>query len=194
MDSVTRTRKIIVDAASDQFDLYGPHKTTMISVASIADVARATLYLHFPNKRALYAATLTKATDEMAASVGALLLEPISAQMKLRRWVELTASTYSDNKVFFSAIAEEAEFTIKEVAESVLQEHRKQLLVMLTNILAQGVAVGDLRDINVTYVAELMYDLGTIVVVNALSGKTAAPLSDMLGVMDDLFHRGISTT
>jgi AcrR family transcriptional regulator len=55
-DSMDRTRAKITQAAIELHGRIGPAATTMSAVAERAGVTRATLYRHFPNESALFAA------------------------------------------------------------------------------------------------------------------------------------------
>jgi AcrR family transcriptional regulator len=55
-DSMDRTRARITRAAIELHGSVGPAATTMSAVAERAGVTRATLYRHFPNEEALFAA------------------------------------------------------------------------------------------------------------------------------------------
>jgi AcrR family transcriptional regulator len=186
------TRDLILDAALTQFDRFGPSKTSMNDIADEAGLARATLYLHFPNKKALYAAALGRATDALVAAVEAMMDGTLSAQRKLRRFMELTTETYTANRVFLSAVIDKPNFVIRDVASAALKHHRLQLISLVRVILEQGVASEEFRNIDTGKVAELMYELGTHLVVKEISGTGDHPLSEMLRVMDDVFALGIT--
>jgi AcrR family transcriptional regulator len=186
------TRDLILDAALTQFDRFGPGKTSMNDIADEAGLARATLYLHFPNKKALYAAALGRATDALVAAVEAMMGETLSAQRRLRRFMELTTETYTANRVFLSAVIDKPNFVIRDVASAALKNHRLQLISLVRIILEQGVASEEFRNIDAAKVAELMYELGTHLVVKEVSGTGDHPLSEMLRVMDDVFSLGIT--
>ena len=55
-DAMARTRQQITTAAVELHGTVGPAATTMSAVAERAGVTRATLYRHFPNEAALFAA------------------------------------------------------------------------------------------------------------------------------------------
>lgn len=55
-DGVAQTRRRIVDAAVALHTTLGPARTSLAAVAARAGVQRHTLYAHFPDRRALFAA------------------------------------------------------------------------------------------------------------------------------------------
>ncbi|MDP6377325.1 MAG: TetR/AcrR family transcriptional regulator [Pseudomonadales bacterium] len=188
----TETRDLILDAALTQFDRFGPTKTTMNDIACAAGLARATLYLHFPNKKALYTAALERATHSLVAACEALMDQPLSSQRKLRRFVELTTEIYTANRVFLSAVIDEPNFVLRDVADNALKAHRQKQISFLRAILDQGVVAREFRRIDTEKVAELMHELGILLVVKEVTGTGEHPLSEMLRVMDDVFALGIT--
>ena len=189
---LTETHELILDAALTQFDQFGPTKTTMNDIAREAGLARATLYLHFPNKKALYGAALTRATDTLVTACEALMDEQLTSQRKLRRFVELTTETYTANPAFLSAMTDEPSFVLRKIANKILETHREKQISFLCAILDQGVATNEFRAIDTARVAELMHELGTLLIMKEVTGTGKHPLPDMLRVMDDVFALGIT--
>ena len=63
------TRKKIITAAKTLFDKQGFHETTMEQIAEKADVAKKTLYNHFPVKEAILAEFVERATKGLAPNL-----------------------------------------------------------------------------------------------------------------------------
>jgi AcrR family transcriptional regulator len=57
-NAMGRTRAAVIDGAQRAVEKHGSRKATMADVASLAGVAKATLYNHFRTKRDVYAATI----------------------------------------------------------------------------------------------------------------------------------------
>ena len=55
----------IIEAAKDVFLRFGFRKTSMDDLARAAGLSRQGLYLHFPNKQALFKTMVTRLTEEM---------------------------------------------------------------------------------------------------------------------------------
>jgi AcrR family transcriptional regulator len=62
-----RTRAAVIDGAQRAVEKYGSRKATMADVASLAGVAKATLYNHFRTKRDVYAATVEAEVHALGA-------------------------------------------------------------------------------------------------------------------------------
>lgn len=63
----------IIEAAKDVFQRYGFKKTSMDDLARAAGLSRQGLYLHFPNKQALFKAMVMRLLDAMRMDARAAL-------------------------------------------------------------------------------------------------------------------------
>jgi AcrR family transcriptional regulator len=64
-------RALIVDAAAAEFGRRGHRYARMDDIAGAAGVTKAVLYDHFPSKGALHAEVVTRASNELVATVAA---------------------------------------------------------------------------------------------------------------------------
>lgn len=81
-DSLDPRRAAILGAAFDTFCQYGFRRTTMEDIARAALQSRAALYLHYPNKQAIYRALVQHYFDVTEARMRAALvpgLDPVQA-------------------------------------------------------------------------------------------------------------------
>jgi AcrR family transcriptional regulator len=62
-------RKLIVEAAAAEFGRRGHRDARMEDIARAAGVTKAVLYDHFPNKGALHAEVVTRASDDLVGTV-----------------------------------------------------------------------------------------------------------------------------
>lgn len=185
------TRNKILSAADIQFCRFGPKKTSMEEIAVEAGLSRATLYLHFSSKRELYEALLRQVTDDFMLEVEALVGEGHPAPVKFRRFVELTAATYSHKPLLLAALTEDKHFSLVRFAEPVMQDYRQQILNAIRRILQQGVEEGTLRKIEVDVTAYLLYELGTQLLIKALTNNSDFSLKTTLDAMDSMVALGI---
>ena len=66
----------ILDSATKMFGRYGIQKTTLSEVASLARVAKATIYNYFGNKDQVYLEVLQREVDELSIKQRLLLKRP----------------------------------------------------------------------------------------------------------------------
>ncbi|HET7529716.1 MAG TPA: helix-turn-helix domain-containing protein [Mycobacteriales bacterium] len=95
-NAMARTRAAVLDGAGRAVEKHGSRRATMSDIASLAGVAKGTLYNHFRTKDAVYAAAIdagvrslaeecvTVAADELAEAL-ALAADRLSSLPALRR-------------------------------------------------------------------------------------------------------------
>ena len=66
-NAMGRTRAAVIDGAQRAVEKHGSRKATMADIASLAGVAKATLYNHFRTKRDVYAATVEAEVHALGA-------------------------------------------------------------------------------------------------------------------------------
>jgi AcrR family transcriptional regulator len=66
-NAMGRTRAAVLDGAARAVEKHGARKATMADIASLAGIAKGTLYNHFRAKEAVYAAALDAAIRGLAA-------------------------------------------------------------------------------------------------------------------------------
>src|ERR1700759_5711760 len=66
-NAMARTRAAVLDGASRAVEKHGARKATMADIASLAGIAKGTLYNHFRAKEAVYAAALDAGVRTLAA-------------------------------------------------------------------------------------------------------------------------------
>jgi AcrR family transcriptional regulator len=75
-DRAEATRNALVATARHLFVEHGYHETSTEQIVALAGVGtRGALYHHFPDKRALFLAVFEAVEEDLAAAVGALLVE-----------------------------------------------------------------------------------------------------------------------
>jgi len=185
------TRQKILVAAAEQFRRVGPKKTSMQQIARHAGLARATLYLHFSGKKALYGALLEEITESFVDEVKGLVKSEKSAPRKFRDMVQLTAATYASNPVLLAALSGDSEFSIEQVATPIMTAYGEAILEPMREILTQGIEESSIRKIDVDRTAYLIYELGNHLLVKELAGQGTFRLDEILDTMDDMVFNGI---
>ena len=185
-------RGAILDAARRRFLRFGPRKTTMDEVAREAHCSRATLYTHFRSKEELYGSLLEKDAEKFIREAKGVVEKKWGAGRKIRRIVELTRDIYARNHVLRLALVRDDELTLETVAHSFTRDQEKQIIKLLKRVPEEGMAEGTVRPVDAERVAYLMFHLGRFLVERETSGARDYPFDEIIGLMDDLFARGIA--
>jgi AcrR family transcriptional regulator len=185
------TRGAILEAARGRFLRFGPRKTTMDEVARAAGCSRTTLYSHFRNMEDVYGSLLEQDAEAFIRDASAAV-ENAAAGAKIRAMVEITRVTYARNDVLRMALTGDAEMSLEGVAHVYTRGQERRIIELLRQILEDGVREGSLRDIDPERVAYLMFHLGNVLVDREVSGAGDYDFDEIMGVMDDVFARGIA--
>jgi AcrR family transcriptional regulator len=80
---MARTRAAVLDGAARAVEKHGARKATMADIASLAGIAKGTLYNHFRAKEAVYAAALDAGIKGLAAECGLAARENLAEALAL---------------------------------------------------------------------------------------------------------------
>ncbi len=82
-NAMARTRSAVLDGAARAVEKHGARKATMADIASLAGIAKGTLYNHFRAKEAVYAAALDAGIRGLAAECVAAAQEDLAEALAL---------------------------------------------------------------------------------------------------------------
>ncbi len=187
-----RARAQILEAAARRYARFGPRKTTMAEVAGEAGCSRATLYVHFPSKEALYAGLLARETGAFLEELERAMARERGALARLRAVFEATRRSYADNPVLRGALTGDAEMSIEAVAGPATRDYEARVTALLRGLLDEGVEEGALRAVDTEAAAYLMFQLGRLLVTREITGRGDHSFERVLGAMSDLLARGLA--
>jgi AcrR family transcriptional regulator len=183
---------VILEAARARFVRFGPRKTTMEEVARAAGCSRTTLYSHFRNMEDLYGSLLEQDAETFIRDATEAVDLAVGAGAKIRAMVETTRATYARNHVLRMAFTRDTEMSLEGAAHVYTTGQERRIIELLRGVVSDGVREGSLRDIDPERVAYLMFHLGTVLVEREVSGNGDYDFDEIIGVMDDVFARGIA--
>lgn len=138
-----RVRKVILDAATDVLVNRGAHEVTAARVAEHADVARTTVYRHWPDQRALLLATIDALTapDHRTPVAGYIDVDIGTVLGQLR-----TRLTSHDVASIAGALASHAaqDRAFSDGQRRLMQQLARPTMVVLLAAQEQGLLNGDL--------------------------------------------------
>ncbi|MEE9281790.1 MAG: TetR/AcrR family transcriptional regulator [Myxococcota bacterium] len=186
-------RAAILEAARRRFLRFGPRKTTMDEIAREAGCSRTTLYVHFRNMEHVYGSLLEGDAEAFIREAETIVAQGGGARRKIRRIVELTRATYARNRLLRLALLRDREMCLEPVAHAFTRDQEQHIIGLLCGVLEEGIAEGTLRPIDPERVAYLMFHLGRVLVEREIAGEGDYPFDEIIGLMDEVFGRGIAT-
>ena len=126
--STEEVRKLIIDAASEQFTSHGYARTTLRSVASAAGISLSVLHHHFPSKEALLSAALLSpflsSFDEFASAWSGQVDSPWDAEVLVREFVRDLYNNLSGHRRTMVTLLAVGEASQTELLANVRQDRR----------------------------------------------------------------------
>ena len=143
-------RQHIIQIAKDLFLDQGVHNIQMQDVATAADVGIATLFRYFPKKELLIIAAANAITDEMAADVGQIVGQKMTAYEKIEKILDYYINGTSDPQLRLAKFFESFDLYEKIAEEAPEQDAeyfftRSKLANVLLALAEQGKQDGSLR-------------------------------------------------
>ena len=171
-------RRLIVAKAMQLFARMGYSKVSFLDVSEATGIARTALYRYFKTKRDIFDAAIHVTTSALKSE-----LDEVSARkLPVAKRLELACGIVSDalygKKEFFAAIYEFV-FAMVRAGEDMTERIEKftsGFKVVLRNLVAEGVAGGELRtSVNPDDAAEALYALMESVALRVMLGVESHP-------------------
>lgn len=138
------TRCRIVRQAEEFFRVYGYQKTTVADIAKALRMSPANVYRFFDSKKAINEEVAIRLMGEVEAAAQEIADSPAPAPERFRRFVEAVAEMNASRYVGDRKMHEMVEVALEE-SWSIVAAHLQRLDVMMTRIIADGVASGDFK-------------------------------------------------
>lgn len=129
-EKVDETRQRIVDAAVHLHGTIGPAATTFASIAEAADVSRVTLYRHFPDNEAMFAACSTHWLSQQQLPDPGSWGDPCDAERYVRTGLADLYRYYRDGQGMI-ALAERDFQAMPADQQAIMQAMREDLVAAL---------------------------------------------------------------
>jgi TetR/AcrR family transcriptional regulator, cholesterol catabolism regulator len=142
------SRDVVLEAAQELISEYGYAGLSMRELAKQSGIAKATIYHHFQDKREIYLRVLERdilvVCERFAQAAGS----PGDLRDKLRSVILTYFALQNEHRfVLMSALRETA--SMQSELCSLVRKHRAELMRPLADIIANGVAEGTIKPVNV---------------------------------------------
>ncbi|MHC1743325.1 MAG: TetR/AcrR family transcriptional regulator [Syntrophobacteraceae bacterium] len=182
-----KTRQEIVRAAMGLFERQGFEATSMEQIAEEADVAKGTLYNHFPAKEAIIGAYMRETVRELEPELGRLLAEHADVRSRMGGMAERMAAWAGMHR---DLVARHIRYRMAS-APRAEDRHRTGFERLVEGVIQSGQETGEIRgDLPASFLTRALYALFSISVVNWIAGHDDLSLEKALFRDIDLFLGG----
>ncbi|WP_066074336.1 TetR/AcrR family transcriptional regulator [Neobacillus soli] len=143
----TDRRKMIVEAATKSFSLFGYKATTMDQVAKLANVGKGTIYTFFKNKEELFEEIISSLVKEMIAEADAAIQPDLPFTENVHHALYRLLAFRSQHQLMIKLVQEEAEMGTLAVSE-MLQHVEDKIIAYLKQKIEAAIAKGAIPEAN----------------------------------------------
>ena len=183
----------ILDAARAVFALKGFQGATIDNIASVAGVAKGTVYLYFDSKRELFLASLRDGVQALHAEVTAEMQAAETSEAKIHAFIAGRFNYFSRNREFLRIYYTEFAHLITGAAnvQPELRDLYEAQAALLESALADGIEAGQLRPFAVPQTARLIYDLIRTAIAQRILNSTDESPDESIQTLHDIVWKGI---
>ncbi|MEC0230285.1 TetR/AcrR family transcriptional regulator [Paenibacillus alba] len=138
----------IIHAAVDVFSENGYHRASMDEIALRANVAKGTLYYHFPGKAQLFKTLVVQGLQEVIDKIRADLQANLTLEEQIRRIVRHNLDLFLESSGLAHIVFNELSNGIDQEVLEELKKLRIDYIHFLAEVLEEGKQEGVLRDVN----------------------------------------------
>ncbi|MBN2165664.1 MAG: TetR/AcrR family transcriptional regulator [Marinilabiliaceae bacterium] len=103
-DNNESVKNAILEVARNLFSKYGYKKTTMEDIAQALGKGKSSLYYYFKNKEDIFQAVIDWEEDILFSSLREIIQEPVSADKKMEKYIEVRMETIRELENYHKAI------------------------------------------------------------------------------------------
>lgn len=140
-------RKMIVEAATKSFSLFGYKATTMDQVARLANVGKGTIYTFFKNKEELFEEIISSLVKEMMAEAEEVIKPELPFVENVHRALSRLLAFRSQHQLMIKLVQEEAEMGTMAVS-GMLEHVENEIIAYLRQKMEIAINKGAIPPVN----------------------------------------------
>ena len=184
----------ILDAAMKVIAQRGLDKATMEQVASEAGISKATIYLYFKNKEALYFHCVIHRLDDVMARMREAVVGVTDPVERVRTIIITQVGEIDTNRDFFRVFLSERMGVFldqsTEFGQEFIKRHR-EYASLLSDALEDAMDAGAIRRMDPTRLFYLLFAMVRGMAMFMLLCEEQGPLAAEAGLILDVFFNGV---
>ncbi|MCM3570662.1 TetR/AcrR family transcriptional regulator [Neobacillus mesonae] len=186
----TDRRKMIVEAATKSFSLFGYKATTMDQVAKLANVGKGTIYTFFKNKEELFEEIISSMVKEMIAEADAVIQPGLPITENVHHALYRLLEFRSKHQLMIKLVQEEKEMGTLAVSE-MLQHVENEIIAYLKSKLDTAVEKSAIPPINTELMSFLLLKMYIVLVYDWEKNHKPLTSDEIAQIMNVYLLQGI---
>jgi AcrR family transcriptional regulator len=188
-------RSALIDAARRVFGAHGFEGATMDAIAAAARVAKGTIYLYYPSKRAIYDATFEAGLAEIDRLTAERVQQAPSIKEAIAGFIAVRTAYFQERPDFFRMYVAEVSGQIirqgsaRRTCRAMLERQTK----VLQKAIAGAAARGEIRDVDPAAAAMAIFDMTRGLIARRLLTPSPGDTRRENDLCTDLIWNGIAT-
>lgn len=188
----TDRRKLIVEAATKSFSLFGYKATTMDQVAKLANVGKGTIYTFFKNKEELFEEIISTLVKEMIAEAESVIQPDLPFTENVHRALYRLLEFRSQHQLMIKLVQEETEMGTLAVSE-MLQHVENQIIAYLKQKIDAAITKGAIPAVNTEITSFLLLKMYIALVSDWERHHQPLSSEQIAEIMKVFLVKGLST-
>lgn len=183
----------ILRAGEGFFARKGFHPTTLEEIAKNANIAKGTIYLHFKNKKDLFASVIEKKLDILLKKIKKEVEEQGSPSEKIKKVTKIHLKFLEQNRNFFrilqSLSGEYKREMERELTEKVIKKNARYL-EMVQHLIEEAINNKEIKPLNARKLAVILVGIVHSLTINWISQGEKDSLSKDHRLAWEIFWNG----
>lgn len=181
----------LYDAAIEQFARYGYKKTTVEDVANALDMTKGNIYFYVKNKEELYFRSVSYALRKWMNFVSSGISGEKNPVEKLLLLARLSFEYVDRNETLRMLLNNDPDIYSVTTADDRFYEVNNEAMMILRNVLKEGVSRGVFIDVNPDSLAAFLYSVYIMFLIKKYTRPEKQPVGDMISDGLAVFMRGL---
>jgi AcrR family transcriptional regulator len=180
------TEQRILAVARRRFGDFGYRRTSIGEIARDAGLAVGTVYRYWKGKEELFLGVLRDLNASWLREAQRALGGPGTARERLQRLGAASVRFTAANPLQGSLLARDTEIIFAPLLDQMYEEHVRQIVALMTDVVRDGVAEGTFRDVDPERAAYVLFAAGA-----ALSQQHRYPYGELMPLFEEIIYEGL---
>ena len=186
-------KKLILEAATKSFSLFGYKATTMDQVAKIANVGKGTIYTFYENKEQLFKEIVLQMINEMKDEAEQVIQPDLSFSKNLHRALYRILEFRKEHQLSIKLLQEEKQMGTPAVQE-MLNEIEMEIVTYIKGKIQIGIEKKEIRPCNPEITAFLMLEMYFALIFDWERNHQPLEKEEITEIIQLYLFRGLSIT